>query len=126
MDFSQYRTTKQAADDLDISARRVLQLIASHDLQAIKPGTEWYIREKSIEAYAARRPDPKGGRPRSTRTCPACGGTARTTDERKKVWGRYLWVCDDCGEGHIVYQGRVRFHHPGGGNKDENELKEKK
>ncbi len=111
MDFSQYRTTKQAADDLGISVRRILQLIANRNLQATKPGTEWYIRQQSIEAYAARRPNPKGGRPRSARTCPICGGIARTTHERKKVWGRYLWVCEDCNEGHILYQGRVKLYH---------------
>ncbi|MFA5391763.1 MAG: helix-turn-helix domain-containing protein [Candidatus Omnitrophota bacterium] len=55
-------TTTQAAARLQISERRVLQLIKKGDLPATKFGRDWQIKERDLNAFTPRR----RGRPRKT------------------------------------------------------------
>lgn len=54
-------TTAQAAAILDVSRRRVSELIALGTLVAEKPGRDWQIDPASVEAYknSPRRPGRK-------------------------------------------------------------------
>jgi excisionase family DNA binding protein len=56
-------TTNDAAARLNVSTRRVVQMIGAGRLKAKKIGRDWLIDERHLAAVADRRP----GRPR-TRT----------------------------------------------------------
>ncbi|NIM06152.1 MAG: excisionase family DNA-binding protein [Armatimonadetes bacterium] len=109
MHLNDYMTTSEAARTLKRSRRRITQMIAAGILTAIRPGREWLISRESVAAYQANPAPPQGGRRRGTRACPRCRGIARTRADRKMVWGRYVWECQDCGVQHIVYMHSVRI-----------------
>lgn len=54
-------TTKEAAEALGISIRRVQKLIQEGRLKATKKGRDWNISRKSVEEYPdTRKRKPKG------------------------------------------------------------------
>lgn len=57
--MAKWLTTKQAAEELNVSQRRVQALIKAGRLLAQKRGRDWYIKEQDLwEVY-----DRKPGRP---------------------------------------------------------------
>ena len=58
-------TTAEAAAALNVSRRRVNELIKLGTLQAIKPGRDWEIEPASVEAYrdSPRKAGPKRKHP---------------------------------------------------------------
>jgi len=59
-------TTKQAAEILGVEPSRVRQLILSGQLPASKPGREWMLRRRDVEAFRDLPPG-EPGRPRRLR-----------------------------------------------------------
>ena len=57
MTAPEFISTKEAAERLDVSARRVRQLIASGQLAATKVGRDYIISAAAVEAY---EPQPVG------------------------------------------------------------------
>lgn len=53
-------TTKQAADALGITPRRVIALIKAGHLKATRVGRDWLIKPSALAAVAERKP----GRPK--------------------------------------------------------------
>jgi excisionase family DNA binding protein len=57
-------TTKEVAQRLGVSVRRVQALIRAKRLPAVKHGRDWSIPEDAVEALTERRPGrPRGQRP---------------------------------------------------------------
>ena len=57
-------TTKQAAEALGVSVRRVRAMIEAGQLPAEKFGRDWMIDEKDLAAVRDRKPGYPKGRPR--------------------------------------------------------------
>ena len=93
-------STRQAADELGVSVQRVRRLIRDGVLFARRErdGGRWHVLSGSVRRYARDR---RNGRPRQTRTCPACGGLAQTTTDRAMRHGRYVWRCTVCGMEYV-------------------------
>lgn len=52
-------TTKQAAERLGVTTRRVRQLIEEKRLRAVKVGRDWAIPPAELERHEQKRPTPK-------------------------------------------------------------------
>jgi excisionase family DNA binding protein len=60
MENTDYLTTRQAAEKLDVSIGRVQQLVASGRLPSVKIGRDRFILEKDLEIVRDRK---RTGRP---------------------------------------------------------------
>lgn len=58
-------TSKEAAERLGITPRRVGALIAAGRLPATKLGRDWLIAEDALALVAERKPGNRSGRPRT-------------------------------------------------------------
>ena len=97
-------TVAQTASMLNVTTRRVRQLIHAGKIEAEMRGGRWFVESASLDSLTRRN-----GRPRQTRTCPACGGVARTTANRAMRHGRYIWRCTECGTEFINRNGRTEW-----------------
>jgi excisionase family DNA binding protein len=64
--MSTFLSTKDAAQRLGVSARRVRALIDAERLPAIKVGHTWIINEADLACVAKRKPGWQAGVPRKT------------------------------------------------------------
>jgi excisionase family DNA binding protein len=61
----EYISTKEAAERLGISPRRLLQLIKTNRLPAIKPGHDWLVNPDDLEKVKHRPTGYPAGKPRT-------------------------------------------------------------
>jgi|WetSurMetagenome_2_1015567.scaffolds.fasta_scaffold164750_4 excisionase family DNA binding protein len=57
-------TTREAAAILHVSRSRVLKLIATGRLPAMKVGRDWFLTPQAVAAYESHPNGRRGGRPR--------------------------------------------------------------
>ena len=54
-------TTRQAADELGVTERRILRLIQEGRIKATRPGRDWFIDAAAWKRFKAKH-DPRPGR----------------------------------------------------------------
>lgn len=48
-------TLQEASEELNISAEKVIQLIAAHEIEGRQQDQEWFVTRESVISYKARR-----------------------------------------------------------------------
>lgn len=61
-------TTLEAAELLDVTRGRILQLITAGRLKARKVGRDWWIEPRALDRVRERKPGNHTGRPRTSKT----------------------------------------------------------